>query len=114
MTKKEPVQRVAERTVLLMQQWAMDVEADWRHFWQEVSTTQALHWIRTGKLSPWVLLATTQGKGLLDRFDEKQLQDVTGYIEIDPWRIRMARNKEDCRWLQGVFDQIDGESNGTV
>lgn len=109
MTKKEQVQRVAERTVLLMQQWAAEDGKDWKSFWTDISTTQALHWIRTGRLSPWALLATTQGKSLLDRFDERQLQDATGYIEIDPWRIKMARNREDCRWLQQVFDQIDGE-----
>jgi hypothetical protein len=106
LTKKETVQRAAERTVLLMQQWGMDQDQDWKLFWDDVSTTQALHWIRTGRLSPWVLLGTEQGKSLLGRFDEKQLQDATGYIEIDPWRIRIARNKEDCKWMQQVFDQV--------
>ena len=107
MTKKETVQRAAERTVLLMQQWGMDQQQDWKQFWNAVSTTQALHWIRVGRLSPWVLLGTAQGKGLLNRFDEKQLQDVTGYIELDPWRIRIARNKKDCEWMQEVFNKVE-------
>jgi hypothetical protein len=107
MTKKETIQRASERTVLLMQQWGMDSGQDWKQFWTGVSTTQALHWIRVGRLSPWILLGTTQGKGLLDRFDEKQLQDVTGYIDLDPWRIKIARNREDCKWMQQVFDKVE-------
>jgi hypothetical protein len=106
MTKKETVQRAAERTVLLMQQWGMDQQQDWKTFWTNVNTTQSLHWIRVGRLSPWVLLGTEQGKSLLDRFDQHQLQEATGYIELDPWRIRIARNKRDCEWMQDVFNQI--------
>ena len=107
LTKKETVQRAAERTVLLMQHWGMEHEKDWKLFWSSVSTTQALHWIRVGRLSPWVLLGTIQGNMLLGRFDERQLQDATGYIEIDPWRIRIARNKSDCEWMQQVFNKVD-------
>ena len=107
MTKKETIQRASERTVLLMQQWGMDTGQDWKKFWSDVSTTQALHWVRVGRLSPWILLGTKQGKSLLDRFDEKQLQDVTGYIDLDPWRIKIARNREDCAWMQQVFDKVE-------
>lgn len=112
LTKKETIQRASERTVLLMEQWGMTAGKDISCFWDDVSTTQALHWIRTGKLSPWVLLGTTQGKHLLNRFDEKQLQDVTAYIELDPWRIKIARNKKECEWMQEVFDKVS--KNGTV
>ena len=109
MTKKETIQRAAERTVLLMQQWGMDQQQDWKKFWTNVSTTQALHWIRVGRLSPWVMLGTEQGKGLLNRFDQHQLQEATGYIELDPWRIRIARNKDECIWMQQVFNKVEEE-----
>lgn len=109
MTKKETIQRAAERTVLLMQQWGMDQQQDWKKFWTSVSTTQALHWIRVGRLSPWVMLGTEQGKSLLNRFDQHQLQEATGYIELDPWRIRIARNKDECIWMQQVFNKVEEE-----
>lgn len=107
MTKKETPQRAAERTVLLMQQWGIEQQEEWQTFWNNVGTTQALHWIRTGRLSPWVLLGTTQGRNLLERFDEHQLQESTGYIEINPWRIKLARNKKECEWIQEVFNGVE-------
>ena len=69
-----------------------------------VNTNQAVHWIRTGRISPWVLFATDAGQALVNRFNEEQLELIVEYIEPKYWQFKVARQREDSAWVQGVFN----------
>lgn len=102
--KKESTDRAVERCVLLMKTWSLDTDNDWRNFFKDANTNIAVHWIRTGRISPWVIYATEQGQGLIHRFSDEQISMVVEYIEPKFWQFKVARQQVDTTWIQSVFD----------
>jgi len=102
--KKETVDRAAERSILLMRTWAETTGEDWHKFFKLVNTNQAVHWIRTGRISPWVLYATKAGESLVDRFNAEQIEMVAEYIEPKHWQFKVARQADDANWIEKTFD----------
>lgn len=103
-SKKESVDRAVERSVLLMKTWSEREQENWTDFFVRVNTNQAVHWIRTGRISPWVLFSTDAGQALVNRFNEEQLELIVEYIEPKYWQFKVARQREDSAWVQGVFN----------
>jgi hypothetical protein len=101
--KKETVDRAAERNILLMQSWAESTGEDWRKFFDLVNTNQAVHWIKTGRISPWVLYATRGGERLVDRLNHEQIDIVAEYIEPKYWQFKVAKQKDDAKWIEKMF-----------
>lgn len=103
--KKESVDRALERSVLLMRTWSEETNEPWTDFFVLVNTNRAVHWIKTGRISPWVIYATQAGQVLINRFSEEQISLIVEYIEPKFWQFKVARQKEDAQWVQAVFDQ---------
>jgi hypothetical protein len=104
-SKKESVDRAVERCVILMRDWAEDTGNDWVNFFTMVGTGSATQWIRTGKISPWIIYSTDQGQELVRRLNSEQLEIVIDYIDPKFWRFKIARNEKDAMWIQDVFNQ---------
>ena len=102
--KKETVDRAAERNIILMQNWAEQTGESWRSFFKKVNTNQAVHWIKTGRISPWVLYATKAGEVLVDRLNAEQVLIVAEYIEPKYWQFKVARQADDAKWIEQTFD----------
>lgn len=106
-TKKEPVERAIERSVLNMKAWAERTNNDWQNYFQLVATPEAVQDIRMGRISPWCTFATDQGSRLIDRFEPGQIQQLIDYIEPQSWRVRVKRHQKDAEWVQEVFNQAE-------
>jgi len=104
-SKKETVDRAVERCVMLMQDWAEENDTDWKQFFGQVGTGNAVQWIRTGRLSPWILYSTDQGQKLISRLNDEQLELVVGSIDPKFWSFKVARHKKDAKWIQDIFNQ---------
>jgi len=105
LTARESPDAAAERTILLMEQWAVESGEDWRDFFRLISPTLAVHWIRSGRLSPWLLYATQSGNDLLGRFSEEQLKLVEQYIDPALWKRRISMNRDAIQSLQAVLKE---------
>jgi len=105
-TMKETPEVAAERTILLMQQWAIESGNDYRDFFRLISTPRAVHWIRSGRISPWMLYATQSGQELLQRFNGEEVNIVSGYIDPAMWKRRIKLFAKEVDSLSEIFKEV--------
>lgn len=106
-TKKEPVERAIERSVLNMKAWAEKTGSQYQEYFSKVSTPEAVQDIRMGRISPWCTFATDQGSRLIDRLEPGQVEALVEYMEPKSWRIKVKRQQQDAEWVQQVFNQAE-------
>ena len=99
---KESVSSATERTILSIQKWAEEINADWTKFFKEVSLPRAIHMIRSGKISPWVLYNSEGGIGLLEKLSAEQMTMIEDYISPGPWAKRFQDSPDDVKFVMDV------------
>lgn len=103
LTKKETPDAAVERNILLMQQWAADTGNHWSDFFRKVSPAQATLWIRSGRISPWVLYICDSSRCLFERLSEEQINLVSKYLDPGFWELKMRKHQEEVDFLRTVF-----------
>lgn len=107
--KSESVDRAVERTILSMQNWAEEKNTDWNLYFDDVSPNLAVFHICSGKISPWVLYASDDAQGLLDKLSNKQIEMIVDYVDPQYWQIRLKRKQEsrDLKWVTSILEQAN-------
>jgi hypothetical protein len=103
--KSESVDRAVERTVLFMHEQASASDTPWNEYFETVPTNLAVFHICSGKISPWVLYASSRAQNLLDRMNDEQIKLVIDYIDPVYWQIHMKRKSEDFAWVKTLLTQ---------
>ena len=80
----------------------MEINADWTTFFKEVSLPRAIHMIRSGKISPWVLYNSEGGIGLLEKLSAEQMTMIEDYISPGPLDKRFQDSPEDVKFVMDV------------
>lgn len=92
--KKEPGARALERTILYLSEWSTETGSDWQDYFRVVSTPRAVHDIRSGRISPWLLYLSDSGDNLLTRLSDEQVAMIGGLIDAKFW-FRVFGNNEE-------------------
>jgi len=95
--RKEDIMTALARFVKVMENWANEHDENWNDFLFKVNVNIALNLIRTGKMSPWILLNAVHKDELINRMSDEQIMLVDKYIELQWWQQYMVRNKKDKR-----------------
>lgn len=99
--KKETGLRALERTVIyLSEDWGTESGREWNTYFTEVSTSRAVHDIRSSKISPWVLYLSTTGDQLLTRFSDEQVRMIDHIIDANFWMKVFQDNAEEVDAVQ--------------
>lgn len=104
--RNEDVQTALERFVKLSEKWANEHDENWLEFFKQVNTNLALHWIRTGQISPWILYNAKTANQLLDRMNQEQLDYVNNIVEPNVWKGKMAKNKKDTKFVVEILEEM--------
>ena len=102
--KKEDPYSAIERNYLLMEQWGMETDEHWQDFFTKVNPQLATKWIKTGRISPW-LLYTVGGK-LLERLSEEQFNMIEELINPEYWNKKFALNKDAVKGIKEFANSI--------
>lgn len=105
LTKKESPDAAVERNILLMQQWATENNQHWTDFFRLVSPAQATLWIRTGRISPWVIYITSSSEMLFNRMSSEQIELIRSYIDPGFWQLKMDKYPTEVKFLKQIFDE---------
>lgn len=97
----------AQRTLNLMKEWSIQENKDFAEFFKKISTPLAVQWIKTGRISPWVLFCTKGGQELLDRFNEEEFTIITNTLDVDHWQKKFALNKDYKEEIREIFAQAN-------
>lgn len=96
LNKKETPGAAVERHFMLMQQWSMDTGEPMHDFFRKVAPNRAVQWIRSGRISPWVLFNCDSAQEMIDRFTEEQFKLVFSYLDPTFWDIKFKRAQHDA------------------
>lgn len=103
LVKHESPESAAARTIQLMQAWSEQSNEPWVDFFKKVSPIQAAFWVKTGRISPWVLYNADSAEVLLDRCGDEQLQMIRTYAKIPQWKIKFNQNQESTAWIRNTL-----------
>lgn len=103
---KESPDRALERNIMLMESWAHKNGKFIRDFFREIGTGTALQWIRSGRISPWVMFNCESGRELLSRFTDEQLMIAGDAINRRLWQGKFSRHIEYVHEIQSTLEEV--------
>ena len=105
--KTETVETALQRGVSHMMTWGENNQAEWNHYFLYVSLSRAVFDIKDGKISPWLILNSTNGKAMLKKFSDEQLAAINSIMDIPFWMNKFRKLPADVELVK----QIIKESN---
>ena len=102
--KKESGIRALERGMIYINEWSADSGKPWDQYFKEVTTPRAIHDIRAGKISPWLLYLSETGDQLLTRLGDEQVKMIEHVIDANFWMALFAKSKEEVREVKKICE----------
>lgn len=101
---REPVTNALDRTISTMDEWARENKECFNEFFKLVTTFEAVHLIRNGRISPWVLYIAESAGELLGRMSSEQLEMILAQIDPGDWQDKFARQKDDVTMAKEIIE----------
>lgn len=103
--KNEPVEVALERSINHMIKWADAQGSVWNHYFLYVSPSRAMFDIKDGKVSPWLILNSNNGKSLLKRMADDQLAIISNCIDVQFWMAKFKKRPADAELVKQVVKE---------
>jgi len=103
--RRESVETALQRSIQTMMAWADDHNAQWNHYFLYVSLSRACYDIKDGKISPWVILNSNNGKAMLQKFSDEQLAHVQKIIDPPFWVSKFKKMTSDVTFVKEVIKE---------
>lgn len=106
MLKVEPVESAVQRSIQTMMEWADNHNARFEHYLLYVSINAAVHDIRNGKISPWIILNSTSGKKLIKNMSDDQLTMIAPAFDVPFWLKKFKERPADVSLVLEILKEI--------
>jgi len=103
LNRKESADRAVERSILLMEKWGADYGRPFNGFFKEVSKPLVIHYITSGRLSPWVIFNCDSGAELIDSLSDHELTIINEYLEPSFWTRKFNTRREDVQFVKMIL-----------
>lgn len=104
--KVEPVESAVQRSLATMMEWADEHAADFAHYFNYVSLNKAVHDIRNGKISCWVILNSKVGKEMISKMSDDQLAIIEPAFDIKFWLQKFNQQPADVALVKEILDEV--------
>ena len=88
-----------------MKRWGLDNDQNFNDCLQNITPNRAVHYIRCGKISPWILYNSKSGVKLLQSFNAEQVALVNDYIDPDYWTAKFQMANNDVKFVTEVLEK---------
>jgi hypothetical protein len=105
--KTVPAETALQRSISHMVAWGDANSAPWNHYFLYVSLSRACFDIKDGKISPWLVLHSGNGKAMLQKFNDEQLNAVGAMIDPPFWVHRFKKLPADVEFVKEVIRESD-------
>ena len=105
LVRKETAETALQRSIQTMMAWADDHNAQWNHYFLYVSLSRACYDIKDGKISPWLILNSSNGKDMLKKFSDDQLGHVQRIIDLPFWMSKFRNIPSDVQLVKDVVKE---------
>jgi len=103
--RKESVETALQRSIQTMMDWADTHNSVWNHYFLYVSLSRACYDIKDGKISPWLILNSSSGKTMLNKFSDEQLEHIQGIIDPPFWVSKFKKMPSDVMLVKEVVKE---------
>jgi hypothetical protein len=103
--RKETVETALQRSLQTMMDWGDTHNAQWNHYFLYVSLSRACYDIKDGKISPWLILNSANGKAMLQKLSDEQLSHIQGIIDPQFWINKFRKLPEDVLVVKDVVKE---------
>jgi hypothetical protein len=101
----ETVETALQRSIGHMMAWGELQKAPWNHYFHYVSLSRASFDIKDGKVSPWIILNSKNGKEMLSKFSDDQLASIAGIIDPQFWMNKFKKLPADVELVRQVVKE---------
>jgi uncharacterized short protein YbdD (DUF466 family) len=105
LVKSEPVEVALERSISHMMSWANDNDSQFNHYFLYVSLSRATFDIKDGKISPWLVLNSANGKSMLKKFNDEQLSAISAVMDVPFWLSKFKKLPADTELVRQVVKE---------
>jgi hypothetical protein len=102
MLKIEPVEAAVQRSLTSMLEWAEDKQSTFAHYFNYVNLNRAVHDIRNGRVSCWIMLNCKSGKDMLSKFTDEQLDLIAPAVDMPYWVKKFKDNPADVALVKEI------------
>jgi uroporphyrinogen-III decarboxylase len=103
--KIEPADGAIQRSIQTMMEWADKNNSPWEHYFAYVNLNRATHDIKEGLISPWIILNTKEGKAMLRKMNDEQLEIVGPVVDPQYWVRRFKSLPADTELIKDVIKE---------
>jgi hypothetical protein len=104
--KIEPVESAVQRTLQTMMEWGDEHRAEFAHYFNYVSLNKAVHDIRNGHTSPWVILNTAVGQSMLKNMSDEQLDMISPALDVPFWIRKFKEVPADVALVKEICNEV--------
>ena len=102
--KKESADKALERTVLTMQEWCKENNAEFKEFFNVISPSEAVWLIKSGRISPWILYIAESADILWSKMNSEQGKIISNVVDPEFWQEKIQNSIEDVKFIKSVVD----------
>jgi hypothetical protein len=107
MIKVEPVESAVQRSLTTMMDWADSSQAQFNHYFNYINLNRAVHDIRDGKISPWVILNCASGKKMVGTMNDEQLDMIAPAFDVQFWLKKFKQYPADTVLVKEILKEAD-------
>lgn len=100
--KTEPVESAVQRSLQTMMEWGDHSQAQFNHYFNYVNFNRAVHDIKDGKISPWLMLNCKSGKDMLQNFNDDQLSMIAPAFDLPYWLKKFKQVPADVALVKEI------------
>ena len=104
--KTEPVESAVQRTLQTMMEWGDEHNANFAHYFKYVSLNKAVYDIKNGNISCWVILNSVDGKYMVQKMTDDQLEMIAPAFEVPYWLRKFKEVPADVALVQEILDEV--------
>jgi hypothetical protein len=104
--KTEPVESAVQRTLQTMMEWADEHNANFAHYFNYVSLFKAVHDIKNGYISCWVILNSESGKQMIRNMTDEQLNMIAPAFDVPYWLRKFKEVPADVALVKEICDEV--------
>ena len=104
--KTEPVESAVQRSLQTMMEWADEHKAMFPHYFAYVSLNKAVHDIRNGFISPWIILNTKTGQTMVRNMNDEQLDMIAPAFDVPYWVRKFKEVPADVALVKEICKEV--------
>jgi hypothetical protein len=89
-----------------MMEWGDNHSAEFAHYFAYASLNKAVHDIRNGHISPWVVLNTSSGKKMIQNMSDEQLDMILPAFDVPYWLKKFKEVPADVALVKEICNEV--------